>query len=407
MSDLQGEGMSRWTEQFKSHQIHNDYVHLQSILADISANDLPKAEEMARLKKVVDFVASSIDAMDPEIGGYQALNSMHSYVQSVISEIGSYSSDGALGHLQNANSQFDAIVSILVQAPLVVYGNSKAQLTRAVTAYSESMHDSAESFEKSLSDVKDGIVEGYRALDELHESAVATQDKLDGRISSMEAELPKLLAVFNANFQQSEKDRSDKFETWTADFQEKLDRQFVSAEKKFVAGEVVMGEHLDNAAKVLGAVLDTGQAGAYAMYANEERKSANGYRISAIVLMGLAAMVLFMPELFRAVKSVAEHSIDWQAALSRLPFSLVLFAPALYMARESSRHRSNEVVNRRRQHILTTIGPYLALLDPKKAEDIKVDVAKSIFRDEVGAVEESGADAAGFFSKLIDVVSKK
>lgn len=61
---------------------------------------------------------------------------------------------------------------------------------------------------------------------------------------------------------------------------------------------------------------------------------------------------------------VGSYTVDWQKALYRLPFSLILFAPAVYLAKESSRHRNNEVLNRSRQHILTTIEPYLAPTPP-------------------------------------------
>ena len=82
-----------------------------------------------------------------------------------------------------------------------------------------------------------------------------------------------------------------------------------------------------------------------------------------------------------------------------------MFAPAVYLAKESSRHRNNEVLNRRRQHILTTIEPYLALLDPKKAEEVKTEVARSLFSDAMGASGEKDEDASNMLAQLSNLVA--
>lgn len=120
--------------------------------------------------------------------------------------------------------------------------------------------------------------------------------------------------------------------------------------------------------------------------------------------MAAAALVLFLPEVLNAAKVAAElaasYTFDWKAALYRLPFSLVLFTPAVYLARESSRHRTNEVVNRRRQHILTTIGPYLALMDAKKKEEVLSDVAKSIFSEHTPISDDKAAETTNLIAQL-------
>ena len=108
----------------------------------------------------------------------------------------------------------------------------------------------------------------------------------------------------------------------------------------------------------------------------------------AIGSIAVDALVLFAPEAISWVQNGVTFTVDWKLALYRLPFSLVLFAPALYLAKESSRHRTNEVLNRRRQHILTTIGPYLALLPQEKADAIKAEVAKSIFSENLSVFDD-------------------
>lgn len=228
--------------------------------------------------------------------------------------------------------------------------------------------------------------------------------KLDSRVDGVETTVQGQLSTFNSTFQGSENARAEKYDQWFVKFQEKTDNNFVDMVKKTDATLEVLDDYQERAEKVLGTVIDTAQAGAYAKYASEEKQSANTYRRAAILLMAVAALVLFLPELAHALKAATEYSVDWQKALARLPFSLILFAPALYLAKESSKHRLNEVSNRRRQHILRTIGPYLALLDDQKAQEIKSEVAKSIFAD-MAPVEDKSTDTANLLAQLSNLVS--
>ncbi|MDR6842412.1 hypothetical protein [Pseudoxanthomonas sacheonensis] len=402
--------MSRWSDQFKNHAFHTDWASLAALLEGASAVELEDAEEFARLRKVFVFVSGLLDGMDPEIVNANALTNMHSPAQAVINEVSAYFSNSNVGHLHNANASMDTIVVQASQTPFMAFGTAKASLTKAATAYADAMHSHAEKYKEATDTLVEDASTDYDTLDGRVITAGESIGKLESRVESMETQLPLLLATFNTDFQNSEKARSDRYDLWTTSYQDKLDLQFTEAAKKFSIGLDTMGDYLSQAGKVLGSVVDTGQAGAYATYATEEKKSANVFRISAILLMGAAALVLFLPELVHAAKAASQYEMDWKAALYRLPFSLILFAPALYLAKESAKHRTNEVVNRRRQHILTTIGPYLALLAPAKADEIKAEVAKSIFADNLPIMDEKSPEAANVLAQmtnLIDLVLRK
>ncbi|UNK57897.1 hypothetical protein MNQ95_01950 [Pseudoxanthomonas daejeonensis] len=396
--------MSRWTDQFKNHPIHEDFKVLGTTLRDTVSDDALESEDLARLRKIHAFIGNLMDAMDPEIIGPSTLNNMHANLQGVINNIAAFRSGGNLNHLHAANGEFDNVISFAASTPFMVYGSAKASITKAAIAYSDSMHQSSTEFRESMIRLAAEFTNEYSTIKDRFNVADGSLTKLENRISVMEAQLPTQLSGYNTDFQNSEKTRSERFENWTVAYQEKLDQQFVESAKKFSTGEDAMHQYLDKAARVLGSVVDTGQAGAYATYASEEKRSANLYRKLAIGLMILAALVLFLPEFAQAARAAAEYSVDWRAALHRLPFSIILFAPALYLAKESSRHRTNEVLNRRREHILTTIGPYLALLDPKKAEEIKSDVARSIFTEGAQQIDDRSTDAPSVIAQVTNLV---
>lgn len=404
MHEAKEDYMSRWTEQFKQHPIHVDLENLGALLEATASEDIAQAQEIARLRKVHAFTLAVIDAVDPEIASPSVLGNMHGHVQGALNEVSAYQSNTNISYLHQANNHFDSVISYASSTPFTAFGTAKASLTKAATAYAEAMEQHAERLKNKVDQLSKEVEGEYGGLDTRANTATDAISKLEVRVSSMEAQLPTQLNSFNTAFQASETARSQAFEAWNVTYQEKLDSQYLLSAQKFAAGELAMGEHLDRAAKVLGAVVDTAQAGAYATYAGEEKASANLYRRLALGLMAAAALVLFLPEVLNAAKVAAElaasYTFDWKAALYRLPFSLVLFTPAVYLARESSRHRTNEVVNRRRQHILTTIGPYLALMDAKKKEEVLSDVAKSIFSEHTPISDDKAAETTNLIAQL-------
>jgi len=106
------------------------------------------------------------------------------------------------------------------------------------------------------------------------------------------------------------------------------------------------------------------------------------------------------------VKEAEKYVLDWRVTLGRVPFSLILFVPAFYLARESNKHRNNEILNRRRELILSTIDPYLALLDGKKAEEIKVEIAKGIFSEGNLPNEQTVSDSSNVIAQIANLIKQ-
>lgn len=400
--------MSRWVEQFKSHPFNADW----ELLSEVLSASLPDrgdvapgvAQEHARLRKVIEYVRGVVDNLDPELLNPNYLGNLHSYVQQMVNEINAFLSNGNVAHLQNANSHADQLLTVSCQSPFAAFGSVKGNLTKAAIQYADTMDQHAISYANRTDQLLAVSTERLTQLAESMTSANNEVAKLDGRLATVETTVQGQLSTFNSTFQGSEISRAEKYDTWLGKFQEKVDGQFVEMAKKSGMALKVLEDFQSQAEKVLGTVIDTAQAGAYAKYATEERDNANLYRRAAIVLMVLAALVLFLPELTHALQAAITYTVDWQKALTRLPLSLILFAPALYLAKESNKHRINEVSNRRRQHILTTIGPYLALLDEKKADEIKAEVAKNLFTDS-SSLEDKSADASNVLAQLSNLAT--
>ncbi|WP_346842731.1 hypothetical protein [Pseudoxanthomonas sp. CCNWLY206-1] len=363
------------------------------------------ALELSRLRKIISYIGSIVDNADPEIAGTQPLDNMQTFVGLMLSELSTMPEAGNLGHLQTANSQADQMLSFAMQVPFNAVGSARTTLTKAATAYSEAMGEYATRYDQHMRELAASAENDLDVLKTKLEAAEKTIFKLEARIGTNEAATQTQLAEFNSSFQVSEAARGERFETYVVKFQDKTDAHFQEMIMKSAKGLEALSKYQEDAHQVLGTVVNTAQAGSYASYASEEKKNANLYRYGAITAMVLAALIMFMPELIGYYQLGSAHTIDWKQALYRLAFSAALFAPAYYLAKESSTHRTNEVSNRRRQHILMTIEPYLALLDKAKADEIKAEVAKNIFSDNSPTAEVKNGDASNLIAQMTNFLN--
>ncbi|MCW9023094.1 MAG: hypothetical protein OQK73_00285 [Gammaproteobacteria bacterium] len=401
--------MSRWSEQFNNHPFGSAWTAVKSLALDkeLEKSDRDDAiKEIARLNKVIAYVDSVLEEVDPELMPAPTLDAMNKHATNCQNELNSFSSNQNIGHLTNANNHIDQIIILVNQTPFALTGQQKGAMSQAAIAYSEVIDEHLsrlkDAVDANVGDVEGNVSEINTKITKLS----ASLEELEAEIKTVAQTIEKQSAEFNTQFQVSEKSRSDKFETVAVKLQEKADSEFEKLSVK--AGTVleVLGKFHDDAAKVFGVVVNTLQAGAYSSYANQEKKTANWLRIFAFSLMITGVAILVVPELGRMWADISAYTLDWKNVLGRSFFALILFIPGFYLAKESSRHRNNEIINRRRELILSTIDPYLALLDNDKAEEIKSEIARSIFSEGSLPLEHTTEDAGNLFAQVTNLVKQ-
>jgi len=401
--------MSRWHEQFENHPFGSTWTSVKSLTTDkdLEKNDSEDAvKEIARLNKVVAYIDSILGQVDPELMPAPTLDAMNKHATNCHNELNSFSSNQNIGHLTNANSHIDQVVILVNQTPFSLSGQQKGALSKAAAAYASVLDEHLVKLKRNVEEQVGGVNQNVSELETSISDASTNLDALKAELKTVSQTIEKQNAEFNTQFQNSEKSRSDKFDAVAAKLQEKADNEFEKLSVK--AGTVleVLGKYHDDAAKVFGVVVNTLQAGAYSSYANQEKKTANWLRIIAFVLMISGVGILLVPELFRMWADISAYTLDWKNVLGRSFFALILFIPGFYLAKESSRHRNNEIVNRRRELILSTIDPYLSLLDDSKAEEIKAEIAKNIFSEGSLPLEHSSEDTGNLVAQITNLVKQ-
>lgn len=411
--------MSKWIDRFNSHGLVGVWANLMELTQDESLDEGTTAdsvEDIARLRKVISYLDGIYESIDPEITPFNLLSTLQKIAQNCIKEINAYKGNKNPGHLTNANTHADTLLQQFQQTPASLNAASTDNIRKSVSAYSETIGLYISKYKNETEQSVDKLAKRIDALNNEISNKETKLAELNTQIQSVAQTIQKQTTELNTQYQASEKERSSKFEKvlddYTLQSKVNINKYSSKSDEEFKALSLKTGKIIeilttlqDDASKVYGVTINTLQAGAYSSYANDEGKVANRYRLYASILMLLGVGFLVLPEL----KLIFENSnltFDWVKVFGRIPLSLVIFVPAFYFAKESGKHRTNETTNRRRQHILTTLDPYIVLMDPKNAEDLRVHVAKTVFSENPPSGEPKDGETGNILSQLANFATQ-
>jgi len=121
-------------------------------------------------------------------------------------------------------------------------------------------------------------------------------------------------------------------------------------------------------------VSDKAVTGNYQNVANNNKRTADIFRWIAIGLMLILSGLLIY-----TIWDISGSTFDWTKSLIRIMAAAALSYPATYAARESSKHRKLEILNRKAELELTAINPFIELLTDNKKQEIKEKLVERYF----------------------------
>ena len=410
--------MSKWTDRFSAHAMIGTWANLLDLVNDGSLEEgatEDSIEDIARLKKVITYLNGIFENIDPEVTPFNQLASLQKSAQHCTNEINAYKGNKNAGYLTNANTLADTLLVQFQQIPASVYAVSAQNITESVSAYSKTIGSYISKY-KDETEVSVGALGNH--LDTLNseiEKKKVKLSELSAQIDTVEQTIQQQTSEFNTQYQSSENSRVEKFDkellSYSQRSEDNINSYIEKSDEKFKSLSIKTGKIIevltklqDDASRVYGVTINTLQGGAYSSYANEERKIANRYRYLASILMLIGVAFLVTPEILMIIGEKS-YTFEWMKILGRIPMSLVVFVPAFYFARESGKHRDNEITNRRRQHILTTLDPYIELMASDKAEELKMHVAKTIF-SEASSSQSAGNETGNLLSQLSNLTKQ-
>ncbi len=400
--------MSRWAQQFNSHPFLVSLNELRDEIATITNGDGDSGItfELARLAKVAAFIESSLSSADPDLISFVQLDGVNQSLINSRNQVKAFIDNKNISSLVEANKAADNALAFTAQIFSLTSNHEVESLSRASGVYTSLLNKQHLEYKQAVTATLDELNKKVGEFNPKTEELGKTLESLKTQLQTVEQTIQAQTADFNKQFSASELDRGGKFDGVIDRLTQKSDQEFKELSIKAGKSLEVLSKYLDDSKKIFGVVVNTLQAGAYSSYANSEKKTANILRWVVLGMMGLAIIILIYPEILRIWVDGSGYEFDWKKALGRVPFSVVLFVPAFYLARESGKHRNNEILNRRRELILSTIDPYLALLTADKADQIKADIAKGIFSEGQIPSDSDGAEASNFIAQLTNLIKQ-
>src|SRR5690554_3857178 len=338
--------MSRWMESFSSHQSVTNWDTLKDIVLDTALDEMvPESSvaELARIRKVVQYLDSIFTKIDPELTPMAILNNIGKNTQLCATELNNFKGNKNVGHLNNVNTHLDTLITLFHQIPAASLVASKQEVKGFVSTYASTFNSSLKRFNSSVDTalhLVDDSIKELQAEIELRRSALKD---LEVQLKNTDQVIQKQTAEFNNQFQNSEQSRAKRFDELMKEYSDNADDEFEKLATKTATILDVLGNLQRDAQEVYDVTINTVQAGAYSGYANEERKKANRLSFLAAFFFILGTGVIIAPEVVNFFRDI-EYVWSLQKSLYRVPISIILFVPAFYFAKESSRHRTNEVV---------------------------------------------------------------
>lgn len=418
--------MSRWSDNFDNHQIHNSIQTLQDWLdVEVEEIDSEQEDERRRLSKVLDLAAAAIAGLEAELFPENLVSNLNNQLRQaqIWKQIQSYSSNKNIQHLRNANDHLTGQLPLVYQIAALAGPPDAAKTVRSIEeAYSQF----CKAIEKAEQDFEARLVEGERSLAEIQDGLVVHKKSLenlktqsDEAFSEWQNEFGEAQNSRAEEFSSSQIQRGEKFdatmremraksETETKDISTKHDDRLNAA---FDTYTQEVQERLDDMRAKHAAILEVhglvgtdGVAGGYQKTATDEHKAANKWRIVAMVSLGLAAAWLLL-KIFLGFGETSAGGVNWAELVTAGSLTLVLLAAAGYASKQSKTHRDLEQQMRWFSLEVKAIDPFLSSLEDVDQKELKKQLSERLFGKDRTAnqARKSGVDV-GAYKELSDSI---
>lgn len=209
--------MSKWTTNFNSHLFHISWERLNTTLNSINIEDITDyniLQEIARIKKVIEYIDKYIKLIDPDINitsFTQNLNDLNLYIKDTTRELHQFISNQNLTYLQRANNHIDDCLNIIKQFHTVLPKVSGQGIFSMLKKYNKTLEEALSQIDlnstihssEEINNLKQKLIDG-----------IDDQDSIEVQIEEMlkesEEKHSQLLDFFNNTLNDSEYDNTTK-----------------------------------------------------------------------------------------------------------------------------------------------------------------------------------------------------
>lgn len=399
------------SESFEKHSIFDRLSSLEEILSNDELKEKIDLEKLSFFQTVFSYINQRVKLTIPDLVQQAELDALSTELNAGNEQINSFSGNNNIGHLTNAINNFNAAINRIKGLPIPV-AKADFNFSRKIADFEKTVKSKYKSLEKENDTIKSEI-EKFKTDLTTKEAEIQRLLKL---IEGKEAEIQNLNSTFQTNFNNIKSEHNQNFENDKKTYRLEIDkakenfREEIDELKESIdtdTSKIVeqLNTKLTEAKTLVNLIGNVGITGNYQNIANSHKKSADFWRVMAIVFMTIFSILLVW-----TIIDLSADGFDWTKSLIRIIAAAALSYPATYAARESSKHRKLETINRNAELELASINPFIEGLADDKKQVIKAKLVEKYFgnnnnNDFLDSKEPEGLSVPAF-EKLLNAISK-
>jgi hypothetical protein len=378
-------------ENYKSHIVFEKLEQFRQALAAENLKDKIGIENFTFLDSVYLYIKDKLNLTNPILAQEAELSNLASEIEAGTVQVNNYIGNENIGHITNAVNSLTSAINRTRNLPIPLSKND-FDFSKTIAHFQQTVQSGYDSLNVSYSKMKVDLEIAQSDL-------LSKQDQivnLERLLADKQTEIQNALVKYNNDFEtlktnanstvEAERRKfSDNFDTDRKEFkelivveQETIKKVFENQQEIFNSRSIGIIEKLEKklaeAKNIVNIVGNVGVTRNYQKIANEHGKSANNFRWVA-----LGFMVIMSGLLIYSIIELSSSEFNIYKTLVRILAASVLTYPAVYTARESTRHRNLETQNRNLELELASIGPFIELLPEEKKQKIKEELVSKYF----------------------------
>lgn len=403
--------MSRWTDQFENHAIHETLKQAREwAYIEIEDIDSDHEFEQRRIIKFIDTVTDILSGMDTELFPESQLSGLNNHLrhQNFWNQLSSYSSNANVQHLRTANDHISGHIHIVyILAGMSKHPDSRNAIKGVEMAYEEfckTIEKTKNSFDETASKKASELSDLETRTDNLSSSLETLTATADSQISTWQNEFTESQTLRAEEHSEAQTNRAEEFseaqiarskeydealrafkENSNADRIETTNKHDNEFKKLFETySENVNTKTIDindkhkSILKIHGLVTNDGVAGGYKRGADDEKRAALIWSVVSMACYAIILLwVLFKGKLGFGIADL--DGIDWPLVVTTVSVTAVAFVAAQFAGKQSRVHRMNEQRMRWFSFEIAAIDPFISSLPIEMQQGLKKELSERLF----------------------------
>lgn len=397
-------------DSFRSHAIFEKLTQLDSRINEQEAKEKIEIDNLNFFQSCSKYISDRLKTTIPILVQETELNSLHTEVDAGLQQINTFLGNNNIGHINNAINNYYSALNRARNLPLP-FAKGDYDFSKSIANFEQIIKEKYTALEDEKNELTKEI-ENQKADLQQKDSEIKKLFKL---IESKETEIQSLNTQFQIEFTTLKTKANQEIETDRNTFRKEIDTDKVSFKKEIddLKGtidtdttEIInsLNIKLVEAKKIVNVIGNVGVTGNYQLIANEHKSTANLWR-----LITIAFMTAFSGLLIWTIIDLSSEGFDWLKSLIRIIAAAALSYPATYAARESTRHRKLETINRTAELELASLSPFIELLPDAKQQAIREKLVDKYFgngsSDSITKASEDEGLSIGGLEKILKAVS--